>query len=139
MTVAEKRHRLKECLKLEGPQWVVWPNLSAQAGPLRSTWHRIVSRQFLDISAKEDPTAFLDNLFQCTVTCTVKKFILISRQNFCCCYCSFCYLIAVSSNLFLSQPMLVTFCVSNSQLHPARVGREDQASGVGLGEYRWGH
>lgn len=33
--------------------------------------------------------------------------------EYCCCYCLFSYFIAVSSKLFLFQPVIFVFCVSN--------------------------
>lgn len=52
----------------KGSQLFTWSNLPEQARLYQSTWLRIVSRQFSDISTKGDPTISLDNLFQCSVS-----------------------------------------------------------------------
>lgn len=58
----------------KGLQWVSWCSLHARARPPQ-TWHRIVSRGFLNFPGDGDSSASLDNLFQCPVTHTVKKFM----------------------------------------------------------------
>lgn len=42
------------------------------------------------------------------------------------CVMRFSYLIAISSELFLSQPIIFTFCASNYFLQPPSVGRGDK-------------
>lgn len=49
-------------------QWVIWPNLPAQAGLSQSTLHRVASTQFLSISTEGNSTPSLGNLFLCSVT-----------------------------------------------------------------------
>lgn len=44
------------------------------------------------------------------------------------CCCLFSFLIALPSKLF-SQPMILAFCSSNSQLHPTAAGREREKMG----------
>lgn len=50
--------------------------------------------------------------------------------QYCGSYCSFPYLIGVSSEVFFSQPVIFTFCASNSQVFPA-VGRTRGRQGWG--------
>ena len=63
-----------------------------QAGSSQSTWHRIVSRHFWNISSEGDSTPSLGNLFQCMVSCRV-KFFLMFMWNFL--GISFCPLVLV--------------------------------------------
>lgn len=61
-----------------------------------------------------------------------------------CCYCSFSHLIAVSSKLSLSQPVIFAFCASNSPLQSTIAGRgrgkvgEQESSFEVLGTLNWG-
>lgn len=41
----------------------IWSGLPAQVGPSQSTWHRVVSRWFWNISGEEDTTASLGSLY----------------------------------------------------------------------------
>lgn len=60
-----------------------------------------------------------------------------------CCYCSFSYLTVATTNLFLSEPMILAFCVSFSQLHPITWGGENKGRWqwkrevYGFGESQW--
>lgn len=49
------------------------------------------------------------------------------------CYCSFSYSIAFSSKLFLSEPMIFTYCASNPPLQPATGKRSERQWYVKLG------
>lgn len=60
---------------------------SHQEGSSLSTWHRIVSRWFWNVSSEGDSTNSLGNLYQCVATHTA-KFFLVFRWNFVC--ISFC-------------------------------------------------
>lgn len=80
-------HRLLEIterVRLEG----------STVGHQVTTEHRIVSRWFMIILSEGDSTASLGSLFQCMVTCTLKKFFIFGG-NFCasvaaCCLLSYC-------------------------------------------------
>lgn len=60
---------------------------------------------------------------------------------YCCCYYLFSYPIAVSSELFSSQPVIFIFWVSNSSLHPTAKGkgRGSKQVPVWWGESQWEH
>lgn len=77
-----RNHRTTEWLRPEGATGgLVQPHCSSRV--TYSTLLRIVSRWLFNISREEgDPTTSLGNLFQCSVTPTVKKFFLLFRWNF---------------------------------------------------------
>lgn len=64
--------RVTEWIRLEGTTVVIWFHLPAQAGSSQSTWHRVVSRQFWNISSEGDSTLSLGNLCQCPITAQEK-------------------------------------------------------------------
>lgn len=55
--------------------------------------------------------------------------------SWCCCHCWFSYLMAVSSKLFSSQPVIITFCASSCPFHPdaGAKGRESLSRSTKLG------
>ncbi|XP_074383867.1 uncharacterized protein LOC141725204 [Zonotrichia albicollis] len=62
-------------------------DLSGSSGPpcpdrvILEHMHKIASRRVWNISRERDSTTALDSLFQCVVTCTVKKFFLVFRTR----------------------------------------------------------
>lgn len=51
LSLQPQNHRVTEWM---GPQGYIWFSLSAQVGSSQSTWHEIVSSQFLNISREGD-------------------------------------------------------------------------------------
>ncbi|XP_056370543.1 uncharacterized protein LOC130265469 [Oenanthe melanoleuca] len=80
--------RVTEWGRLERHE-VIWFNLSAESSG--STWHRLVSRQLWS-SSREGESTSLGNLFQCTVTCTVKSSPPCSGGTSCSTVCAHCLL-----------------------------------------------
>ncbi|KAJ7417752.1 hypothetical protein WISP_62774 [Willisornis vidua] len=62
---------------------VIWAKFPAQTGSSQSTWHKVASRRFLNVSSEGNSTTSLGNLFQWSVTRTL-KFFLIFWWNFLC-------------------------------------------------------
>lgn len=62
----------------EGPPWITWSHLSAQAGSVPES----VFRQFLNVSSAGDSTTPLDNLLRCAVAHAVKN-PLVSISGIC--------------------------------------------------------
>ena len=89
--IHEKNHRITEGVRLDSG--------SAGATYLLKQGHKEHTTQdciqFLNISSEGDSTTSLGNLFQSSVTHTVKRFFLIFRWNFLC--ISFCPLPLVLS------------------------------------------
>lgn len=56
-------------------QWIIWSSLLAQTGSTQSTWPRIESRQFWNISSERNSTPSLGNLLQYVGTCMKSSLI----------------------------------------------------------------
>lgn len=89
--------------------WATWSNLPAQARSSQSTWHRIASRWFLNISREGESITSVGNLFQCTATWTVK---VNSGGTSCTTVSVHCLL------LFCSAPPRNAWCHPLVILHP---------------------
>lgn len=67
-----KKHRIRERVRLE-------EDTVGQLVQPQSTWNRIVSRLYLNISCKGPSTPSMGSLFQCWVPCTGKRFFLVFK------------------------------------------------------------
>lgn len=84
-------HRTTEWERLEGSTGgTLGPTSLLMQGYLRAHDTGIHPEWFLNISIEGNSTNSLGNLFQCTVTHTVKKFCLIFRWNFWTSVSAFC-------------------------------------------------
>lgn len=74
--------RVTEWVRLEGTTVGQLVQSLCSNKTILETLHRTVSRESLNIPGDRDSSTSLENLFQCSVTHTVKKFIFMSKRNF---------------------------------------------------------
>ncbi|TRZ25552.1 hypothetical protein HGM15179_001611 [Zosterops borbonicus] len=75
-------HRITEWIWLEGTAVGCLVQSPILAGLSQRTWHRIVSRWFVNISSEGHPTSSLGNLYRCGFTHTAQKLFLMFWWNF---------------------------------------------------------
>lgn len=79
-------HRIDEVGKTPGGHLIQHPCSSRVP---QSTLLRIMSRWFLNISREGDPTTSLSNVFQCSVTYTVRFFLMLGWNSPCSSFCPY--------------------------------------------------
>jgi len=106
-----KYHRITKMQGLQGLQMIIVSNTLLKKVPYHRS-HKYTSRWVLNISIAGDSTTSLGNLFQCSITLTMKKFFhMILVWNFLC--LSVRLLFLVLSLCTMEKSMASSICLTS--------------------------